>query len=63
MGTVRWSAPECLDPEKFGFGRNSRKRLPSKSTDIYALGMTIYEASEHIYRVNVLEVHGLADRL
>ena len=44
-GTVRWSAPECLHPERFGFSTKSRKRLPSKSTDIYALGMTILEAS------------------
>jgi len=29
----------------FGFGKKSRRRLPSKSTDIYALGMTIFEAS------------------
>ena len=29
----------------FGFGMKSRRRLPSKSTDIYALGMTIFEVS------------------
>ncbi|KAF9781245.1 kinase-like domain-containing protein [Thelephora terrestris] len=42
-GTLRWSAPECLHPERFGFGDKSRKRLPSKSTDVYALGMTVLE--------------------
>jgi len=48
VGTVRWSAPECLCPEMFGFGKRSRKQLPSKSTDIYALGMSIFEASVHV---------------
>jgi len=42
-GTTRWMAPEFLYPEHFGFPRNCQKRLPSKSTDIYALGMTILE--------------------
>ena len=45
MGTIRWMAPEVMYPEKFGFTGNYRKRLPSRSTDIYALSMTILEVS------------------
>lgn len=41
QGTARWMAPELLQPERFGFP--DRKRLPSKGTDVYALGMTILE--------------------
>jgi len=37
-------APEILDPERYGYVKRARKKLPSKSTDIYALGMTILEA-------------------
>lgn len=44
-GTIRWMAPEVMYPEKFGFVDEHRKRLPSRSTDIYALGMTILEVS------------------
>jgi len=40
---VRWSAPEMMDPDRFGFTKNLVSGLPSKSTDIYALGMTILE--------------------
>jgi len=48
-GTIRWMAPEVMYPEKFGFaGGKYRKRLPSKSTDIYALGMTILEVSASV---------------
>ena len=39
-GTTRWMAPELLYPELFGF---TDKQLPTKSTDIYAFGMTILE--------------------
>lgn len=39
IGTPRWSAPELLDPPVFGF--NSCK--PSKESDCYSFGMTIYE--------------------
>ena len=39
--TVRWSAPEILDPERFGFKRGG----PTKKSDIYSMGMTIYEVS------------------
>jgi len=42
-GMVRWMAPEILDPDKYGYTKQSSRRLPSKSTDIYALGMTILE--------------------
>jgi hypothetical protein len=38
-------APELMYPEKFGFTGERRKRLPSKSTDAYALSMTILEVS------------------
>jgi serine/threonine protein kinase len=44
-GTIRWMAPELMYPEKFGFTGKYRKRLPSRSTDTYALGMTILEVS------------------
>ena len=42
-GTVRWMAPELLLPENYGFTGKPRKQLPSQSTDIYAIGMTILE--------------------
>ena len=42
-GTLRWMAPEVLYPNKFGFTRGSKKVLPSRSTDVYAFGMTILE--------------------
>ena len=42
-GTIRWMAPEILDPDRYGYVGRARRRLPSKSTDIYALGMTILE--------------------
>ena len=41
-GTTRWMAPEMLLPEEFGFSVKSQS-LPSVSTDIYALGMTVLE--------------------
>lgn len=37
--TLRWSAPELLDPERFGFKRGG----PTKKSDIYSMAMTIYE--------------------
>ncbi|KAF9781132.1 kinase-like domain-containing protein [Thelephora terrestris] len=41
---VRWTAPEILNPEMYsGRGERACKKPPSKSTDIYALGMTIFE--------------------
>jgi len=44
-GTLRWMAPELLNPEMFGFTGKLEKKLPSKETDIYAIGMTILEVS------------------
>ena len=42
-GTTRWMAPELFFPDKFGFTGKLAKQLPSKETDIYAIGMTILE--------------------
>lgn len=46
IGTPRWSAPELLDPPVFGF----KSCLPSKESDCYSFGMTIYEV-RWIYRI------------
>ena len=46
-GTTRWMAPELFFPDEFGFTGEFRKQLPSKETDVYAIGMTIFEASAH----------------
>ena len=43
-GMIRWMAPEILDPDRYGYVVWARRKLPSKSTDVYALGMTILEA-------------------
>ena len=43
QGTIRWMAPELLYPEKFKFTGRFEEELPSKDTDIYAIGMTILE--------------------
>jgi len=48
-GTTRWMAPELLLPEVFGFTGKFEKQLPSKDTDIYAIGMTILEVSARRY--------------
>ena len=45
QGTIRWMAPELLYPDMFEFTGKFEKRLPSKDTDIYAIGMTILEVS------------------
>ncbi|KAF9648298.1 kinase-like protein [Thelephora ganbajun] len=42
-GTTRWMAPELMHPEAFGFTGKFLKSVPSKGTDIYAIGMTILE--------------------
>jgi len=42
-GTTRWMAPELFFPDKFGYTGKLVKQLPSKETDIYAIGMTILE--------------------
>jgi serine/threonine protein kinase len=38
-GTIRWMAPELLNPEDFGFDHCS----PSRESDVYSFGMVIYE--------------------
>ena len=38
-GSLRWSSPELLDPEKFG----ALDPRPTKESDRFALGMVIYE--------------------
>ena len=48
-GTTRWMAPELMDPARFGFTGASLKQLPSKSTDVYAIGMMILEVSAYLY--------------
>ena len=58
-GTIRWMAPELLLPDNFGFTGNHLKQLPSRSTDIYAIGMTILEVSAHPCRLK-LQAHFLA---
>ena len=50
IGTPRWSAPEILDPPSFGF----KHCQPSKASDCYSLGMTIYE-------VRCVYLHSLTD--
>jgi len=40
-GTTRWMSPELLDPDRFG-----SDGLPSRESDSYALGMTVYEVSD-----------------
>src|SRR5882762_4512311 len=37
--SVRWSAPELLDPERFGLERGG----PTKKSDVYSMAMAIYE--------------------
>ena len=48
QGTVRWMAPELLYPDIFDFTGTFEKQLPSKDTDIYAIGMTIFEVGTHL---------------
>ena len=48
-------APELLFPEKFGFTGEFLKRLPSKDTDIYAIGMTILEVSACPFLLELLD--------
>ena len=38
-GTLQWMGPELLDPESF----NLEDSRPTKQSDVYALGMVIYE--------------------
>lgn len=55
-GTIRWMAPEVMYPEMFGFTGEHRKRLPSRSTDIYALGMTILEVMPFVSPLPPIEM-------
>lgn len=48
-GTVRWMAPELLLPEDYGLPRC----IPTKESDMYALGMVIYEAGFHPLPVTI----------
>ena len=38
-GAIRWTSPELLDPEGFGFTES----CPTKESDCFALGMVVYE--------------------
>ena len=53
-GTTRWMAPELLFPDMFGFTGKFTKQLPSKDTDIYAIGMTIIEVSARFFLSKIL---------
>ena len=55
-GTTRWMAPELLDHEVFGFIGKLRRQLPSKDTDVYAIGMTILEVSARPCPLNILNL-------
>ena len=64
-GTTRWMAPELMDPDTFGFTGESLKQLPSKGTDIYAIGMTVLEVSTCLhppkYWINLpIDPHGMS---
>ena len=39
-GTIPWMSPELLHPESFDLGMKAR---PTKESDVYALGMVVYE--------------------
>ena len=56
-GTTRWMAPELLFPEEFGFTGKFTKQLPSKDTDIYAIGMTIFEVSTRSFLLKAEGTH------
>ncbi|KAI0031965.1 kinase-like domain-containing protein, partial [Vararia minispora EC-137] len=45
-GTLRWMAPECLRGEK-----------PTKASDIYSLGITIWEARNSFFCIKSYVVH------
>ena len=47
-------APELLLPDKFGFTGKLAKQLPSKDTDIYAIGMTILEVNTRPFLLKML---------
>jgi len=51
-GTIRWMSPELLDTIRFG-----SDGLPSRESDCYALGMTIYEVSGFFRSGALLLIH------
>lgn len=54
LGSVAWMmAPEILDPDKYGYTKQCRVELLSRSADIYALGMTILEVCISIVPIPV----------
>ena len=55
-GTIRWMAPELMHPEGFGFTNEDQKRLPSRNTDTYALGMTILEVRAFTFSLPYIEI-------
>lgn len=55
-GTIRWMAPELMHPEGFGFTNEDQKRLPSRNTDTYALGMTILEVRAFTFLLPCIEI-------
>jgi len=55
-GTTRWMAPELFFPDKFRFTGKLAKQLPSKETDIYAIGMTILEVSARPFLLRILSL-------
>lgn len=58
-GTLRWMAPELMYPDGFGFTKECRIRLPSRGTDIYALGMTILEVRSFLPSLSSVEQLGV----
>ena len=48
LGTIRYMAPELLDPTGFGLKNNN----PTEKSDMYAFGMVTYQVSNaHSFRV------------
>ena len=54
-GTIRWMAPELLFPDRFGFTGKLANQLPSKDTDIYAIGITVLEVSARLFLLEILD--------
>jgi serine/threonine protein kinase len=47
IGSVQWMAPELFDPDQYGL----YKSVPSRESDIYALGIVIYEVLNVLCRI------------
>jgi hypothetical protein len=45
LDTVRWMAPELLDPEPYLYLQSSEEGARTKTSDLYALAMTMWEVS------------------